>query len=361
MDDLLSFIEQTTHKPVSRIEKDYHNGYVCLKIDEAQQRQAADDIQSVEDALIELMRNARDAGASSIFIATQKIANTRFITIIDNGCGIPSNMHADVFKPRVTSRLKHARNDIWGYHGRGMALFSIAHQATSCSIVKSCEGAGTAIRADFDLSLLSEKKNQSIKPHLCTIKSSVDIEGGFGVASSTHNIAFCAAQAALSMSEHGRVYLGSPAEIIATLRSCQPALYGNAKKQEGRWIASDLINAKTPSALIDAAQCLGLTIAERTAYRLYNHEIAPLEDVLTQLRKQQEKKTNSQKAKNSPNDGRRSQLLSSKHEKAELKRKLRHVLEPSFDRLYIKMGDDMKISVENDSRLVISVPFQNED
>lgn len=44
---------------------------------EAERRQAAQDIRSSEDVVIELLRNARDAGASRIFLATQKTGNAR--------------------------------------------------------------------------------------------------------------------------------------------------------------------------------------------------------------------------------------------------------------------------------------------
>lgn len=52
---------------------------------EAERRQAAQDIRSSEDVVIELLRNARDAGASRIFLATQKTGNERLLTVLDDG------------------------------------------------------------------------------------------------------------------------------------------------------------------------------------------------------------------------------------------------------------------------------------
>ena len=57
---------------------------------EAERRQAAQDIRSSEDVVIELLRNARDAGASRIFLATQKTGNARLLTVLDDGQGIPA-------------------------------------------------------------------------------------------------------------------------------------------------------------------------------------------------------------------------------------------------------------------------------
>lgn len=51
--------------------------------------------------VIELLRNARDAGASRIFLATQKTGNERLLTVLDDGQGIPAAQHERIFEPRV--------------------------------------------------------------------------------------------------------------------------------------------------------------------------------------------------------------------------------------------------------------------
>lgn len=47
------------------------------------------------------------------------------LAFLDDGDGIPIEMHERVFEPRVTSKLETMVMDKWGVHGRGMALYSI--------------------------------------------------------------------------------------------------------------------------------------------------------------------------------------------------------------------------------------------
>ncbi|MBM3712190.1 MAG: ATP-binding protein, partial [Actinobacteria bacterium] len=52
-----------------KIEEDLGNGFIRLKVSEAERRQALQDIKCVEDIIIELLRNSRDAQSKNIFIA----------------------------------------------------------------------------------------------------------------------------------------------------------------------------------------------------------------------------------------------------------------------------------------------------
>ena len=70
--DLAAFVERVTSKSLFRVESDLGHGFVRLKVSEAERRQAKQDIRCVEDAVIEMLRNARDAHARSIFLATSK-------------------------------------------------------------------------------------------------------------------------------------------------------------------------------------------------------------------------------------------------------------------------------------------------
>ena len=76
-----------------RVEETLGNGYVRLRISEAERRQAKHDIRCVEDAVIELLRNARDAGARNIFVASGRDGDVRSVYVIDDGSGIPASMH----------------------------------------------------------------------------------------------------------------------------------------------------------------------------------------------------------------------------------------------------------------------------
>ena len=86
-DTLSDFIDDVCGESRLRVEDDLGDGFVRLRSSEAERRQAAQDIRSSEDVVIELLRNARDAGASRIFLATQRTGNARLLTVLDDGQG----------------------------------------------------------------------------------------------------------------------------------------------------------------------------------------------------------------------------------------------------------------------------------
>ena len=71
-DRLLGFIESVAGDSHVRVEENLGDGYVRLRSSEAERRQAKHDIRFVEDIVIELLRNARDAHARSVFVATAR-------------------------------------------------------------------------------------------------------------------------------------------------------------------------------------------------------------------------------------------------------------------------------------------------
>lgn len=103
-DSLAAFIDTLTHEEALRVESDLGHGFVRLRVSEAQRRQAAQDIRCVEDVVIEMLRNARDAGARALFLAAAKVGSLRKIVVVDNGSGIPDHLLETVFEPRVTSK-----------------------------------------------------------------------------------------------------------------------------------------------------------------------------------------------------------------------------------------------------------------
>lgn len=113
--DLSQFLDEVCKDSRLRVEEDLGCGFVRLKSAEAERRQAAQDIRCVEDALIEMLRNSRDAGAKNIFVATCKHENSkhenakheniREIVVIDDGCGVPEHLTSAIFDARVTSKL----------------------------------------------------------------------------------------------------------------------------------------------------------------------------------------------------------------------------------------------------------------
>ncbi len=131
---------------------------------EAERRQAAHDIRSTEDIVIEMLRNARDAHAKSIFLAVSREGQRRRLVMIDDGDGVPAAMHERIFEPRVTSKLDSMHMDKWGIHGRGMALYSIAVNAETARVVASDAGKGAALFVETNLDKLGEKTDQSSSP-----------------------------------------------------------------------------------------------------------------------------------------------------------------------------------------------------
>ena len=83
--DLKDFVDKHAQTSHLRVESDLGGGYFRLRASEAQRRQAQQDIRSVEDAVIELLRNSRDAGAHNIYLATNTEEAFRHILVIDDG------------------------------------------------------------------------------------------------------------------------------------------------------------------------------------------------------------------------------------------------------------------------------------
>ncbi|MGL5172325.1 MAG: ATP-binding protein, partial [Olsenella sp.] len=132
--DLVSFVASMGGERQLRVEENLGEGYVRLRVAEAERRQAKHDIRCVEDVVIEMLRNARDAGARHIYVATTRVGNLRTTTMLDDGSGIPADMQSKIFEARVTSKLESVRMDRWGVHGRGMALYSVKENSVSAEV-----------------------------------------------------------------------------------------------------------------------------------------------------------------------------------------------------------------------------------
>jgi signal transduction histidine kinase len=163
-DSLIDFVSSVSGDSYLKVEENLGDGYVRLRISEAERRQAKHDIRSFEDVAVELLRNARDAHAQKIFVANAREGDTRTFTIIDDGVGIPESLQASVFEPRVTSKLETMVMDKWGVHGRGMALYSVRENVTSARVACSQPHKGTAITVTSDAENLPERADQSSWP-----------------------------------------------------------------------------------------------------------------------------------------------------------------------------------------------------
>lgn len=255
-----------------RVEENLGEGFVRLRVSEAERRQAKHDIRCLEDVVIELLRNARDAGARRIFVGTAREGDIRTTVVLDDGVGIPEDMRERVFEARVTSKLETMRTDRWGVHGRGMALFSIRENATIAEVSDSGVGRGTALRVVTDATKLTERADQSTWPTVTKTP-----EGMVDIASGPHNVVRTCCEFALE-ERSCRVYVGSPSEVVATVRArVRPREDGPER------VLDRLVLAGDAQVLRRVAEELGMGMSERTAYRILSGEIRPLPNAVTRL------------------------------------------------------------------------------
>lgn len=283
MDTSLSgFIESVTGDQHLRIQDDLGDGFVRLRAAEAQRRQAQQDIRSFEDVVIEMLRNSRDAHAHAIFVATWTETNQRRLTILDDGDGIPHHMHETVFEPFVTSKLDSFHADRWGVHGRGMALYSIRQNVESAQVIASEPGLGSVFSVQADLQTPGEKRDQSSIPII-----SRDAEGK-PVLRGPHNIIRTVLEFAIEERTNISVYFGSCASIVATLYQLGASAVSRLSSvfssytEETPYIHRFAYIADAES-LASLAGELGLPISTRTAHRIINEEIEPLNPHLALL------------------------------------------------------------------------------
>ena len=279
----MGFVSSMGGDKALRVEESLGDGFVRLRVSEAERRQAAHDVRCIEDALIELLRNARDAGARHIYVATAREGDRRTLVVLDDGSGVPAEMHERVFEARVTSKLDSVHMDHWGVHGRGMALFSIRENAVSAKIVSSAPGKGSAICVVSDASSLPERADQSSWPQVGASE-----DGGVCCVRGPHNLVRTCCEFALEERGVCEIYFGSPAEIVATARARAP----QSVKGSDLLLLSSLdelpvIERLRASAdareLREQAASLGLEMSERTAHRIVSGEIQPQKSVLSRL------------------------------------------------------------------------------
>ena len=257
--DLRSFIEQTTGDTHLRVEEDLGCGFVRLRSAEAERRQAKHDVRCSEDIVIEMLRNSRDAHARNIYVASSREGSSRKFTVIDDGDGIPSSMHKRIFDARVTSKLDTMHMDLWGVHGRGMALYAVKLNADVAQVVASSPGGGTSIHVEADVERLGERRDQSSMPvFLVGEDGKTTVRGPRNISRTVCEFAFV---------EQGicRVYLGSPADIAATLwhmgRVEVPhSVIAFANDPEELPVCKRLALATTPEEFADIAKTLGLAL-----------------------------------------------------------------------------------------------------
>lgn len=342
--DLTEFISSVSGDKYLRVEEELGGGFVRLKTAEAERRQAKHDIRAVEDIVIEMLRNARDAGADAIFVATTRDGNLRDLTVIDDGSGVPDDMREHIFEPRVTSKLDSMVVDTWGVHGRGMALFSIRSNARDARVIESRPGEGSSFVVIIDGNELSERADQSTIPAL-----ERGDDGEYTVVRGPHNIARTVIEFAAENRHAIDVYMGSPADIVATM-----VAYGRRRLTDKELLFCDdpndlplctRLGACTDAAeLVGTAELLGLGISERTAHRVLGGQVVPQRPLIEQAIR------TSQRGHKSPDIFKDSRGLSiSKEDLDTFTRHLEDAFEDISERYYLNLTKKPKITVSGDS------------
>ena len=274
-DDLKQFIQDAGAGQHLRVEDDLGDGYVRLLSAEAERRQAKHDIRGSEDIVIEMLRNARDAGARNVFVATQREASKRRIVMIDDGEGIPEHLTERIFEARVTSKLDSMHYDKWGVHGRGMALYAISVNTERAFVAATQMGGGSAIVVETDINNLPEKTDQSSYPTFTVSDTGTIIVRG------PRNINRTVSEFAYVDRENCSVYYGSPVEIASTLwefgkQTVPGSTRAFCTDVNELAICKRLVIAQTPDEFAETSASIGLAISGRSARRIMDGEIAPL-------------------------------------------------------------------------------------
>lgn len=279
---LADFVANVSGDAAIRVEESLGDGFVRLRVGEAERRQAKHDIRCIEDVVIEMLRNSRDAGARKVLVATGRVGDSRTLVVLDDGSGVPDHMRERIFDARVTSKLDSYHMDRWGVHGRGMALFSIKENTRSARVLASGPGIGSSIRVESDATVLDERKDQSTWPSIGRG------DDGEQQLRGPHNIVRTCCEFALEERHGCEVYVGSAAEILATAR----ALAKSSADDASLLFVDDVSRlpvllrpavAADAHELSDVASSLGLDISERTAHRILAGQIRPLRPVLARL------------------------------------------------------------------------------
>lgn len=354
-DSLIDFVTSLSGDGYLKVEESLGDGYVRLRVPEAERRQAKHDIRSFEDIVIELLRNARDAHAQRIFVATTRDGSIRTLTMIDDGVGIPASLHDTVFEPRVTSKLETMVMDRWGVHGRGMALFSVRENVQEAKVAASSPHKGAAVTVLADTAELTERADQSTWP---TVEPGET--GSLHVVRGPHNIVRRLVEFACEHPEL-ELYLGTPTEVLATLHAL-----GRRQLDVADLMFCDdlerLVVWQRPAACADAgelgdiAEAIGLAVSERTAHRILAGELGALEPLLTQLLGEEEPD-----AKPAPDIYRDRRSLHIHHGDIVA---FRHELTRAFDllaeRYYLSLRGEPKVTVGRDA-ITVRFPVDKED
>lgn len=218
--------------------RDIGSGFVRLSGLEAPRR-ARSTISCTEDVLREFLKNARDAGASNVFVATfLRSRRYRTIHVLDDGDGVPETHTESIFEPGVTSRhLEHGSSS-------GLSLHHIRNASVEARLFNP--SSPTAIKAILDTGQTPERSLQSTSR-----------------ASKTNLLATARSFA----QEHPEIntHLGPPSAIINTMLKNNIIPGGSSLR-----------------TLVEEADRLGFEVSSRTLKRVLEGNIRAAELVSSQ-------------------------------------------------------------------------------
>lgn len=205
-------------------------------------RRAPSRIRAVEDALREMVRNAVDAGAHNVYVATSlRSRRYRELIVLDDGCGIPDAYRERIFEPGVTTRHLSPSRTGGDTHGAGLSLYHLKESALSAEVLSSRRP--TSVRAVFDTESLPERDLQSAS------------------RASRSNL-LATLRAFVEDPSAPEIHHGSPASMTSLMinkRIIQP----NSAKELEWW----------------CEETLGVRLSLRTLQRVFKGEVAPAERV----------------------------------------------------------------------------------
>lgn len=355
MNDLKDFITSVSGDSHLAVEENLGSGFVRLRTAEAERRQAKHDIRCVEDLVVEMLRNARDAHARTIYVSIFRDGEKKFITFLDDGDGVPESLQEAIFEPRVTSKLDSMVMDKWGVHGRGMALYSIKTNTEDAYVASSMVNGGSSFSVVVDLEKLSEKSDQSTYPQLIR-----DENGSLYIGNGPHNVIRTIIEFALEHKDSLTVYLGSPTEVLATL-----VHNGQKILTDEQILFCDDINslpvclrssaASDASELQQVSESIALPISERTAHRILAGQIDILVPPLNKISPHRAKKNDVGIDIYKDNRG----LKISKDDLDFFSRKLEDSFDSIAQRYYLQLSDAPKIRVGKDS-ITVKFPIEKD-
>lgn len=355
-DSMLEFVSSVSGDQYVKVEETLGDGFVRLKVSEAERRQAKHDIRTFEDVVVELLRNSRDAHSRRIYVANSREGDIRTFTVIDDGVGVPAGMRDRIFEPRVTSKLDTMVIDRWGVHGRGMALFSVRTNVERAELVATDPHKGSSLVVVSDTSKLPEKADQSKWP---TVERDLD-SGKLVVATGPHNIVRRVVEFAV---EHPdlEVYLGTPTEIVASIVAhargrldARQLLFCDDPMELPVWLRPAV--AGDAAELVSLCAGIGLVISERTAHRVLGGELEPVDSVLESLAPTPE--LVDPRRPDIYRDRRGLRIAGS--DTREFQRRLEEAFDLVAERYYLHLAGEPKVTVGRDS-ITVRFPVEKDD